>query len=56
MLELTAPVLEGLSHARSKYDTSFLLFKTFEKAKLETPKLKSLAWSLFIVAKGASTV
>ncbi len=52
VLALSPDVCEALQHAESQFNVVVLLSKTFEKAQLEPPKVRSLAWNLFILARG----
>lgn len=52
VLELPVHTCEALQHADSQFNVVVLLSKTFEKARLEPPKMRSLAWTLFILARG----
>lgn len=51
-LGLSPAVSEALAKSAGQYDVLVMLFKAFEKAKLEPGKLRSFAWMVFILARG----
>lgn len=54
LLALPLQVSEALKQAQEQFNVVVLLFKTFEKAKLEPAKLKSFVWTLYILARGTA--
>ena len=54
VLGLPAELRDLIQKSKEQFTIVALLFKTFEKAKLEPVKLRSFAWTVFILARGAS--
>lgn len=52
VLQLPPSITSGLKGAQDRFDVVVLLFKSFEKAKLEPPPLRLFAWTMFILARG----